>query len=65
LYLVSPTQEQLNSWFKCNSIIGNWLERNGVPVIHNDKKYSYFLKTKLLEATLEEIPFWLKIIGWM
>lgn len=62
-FITNPTKQQLDSWFKCNKLIGKYLEVNlHIPMIYCDKQYYYFVNNELLKEVLDNLPLYLKIV---
>jgi hypothetical protein len=63
MYIVNATKEMLNTWYKCNKLIGKYIETNlHIPMIHRDNNHYYFVNTELLKEALNYLPLYLKII---
>ena len=64
MYIINPTQEQLNSWFSCNKKMGEYLiYKLGAVLIHKNKDKYYFVYNPLLKEKLKQVPFYLKILN--
>jgi hypothetical protein len=62
LYIIDPTQEQLNSWYKCHPEIAKYFIQH-LPVVHIDKNYYlYFAKTEDWKELHSSLPLWTKVI---
>ena len=48
---------------KTNKILGNYLAKNGFPLLQRDENKMIFSKTKNLEQALEQLPLSIKLFG--
>ena len=48
---------------KTNKILGNYLTKNGFPLLQRDEDKMVFAKTPNLEQKLEQLPLTQKIFG--
>jgi len=62
MYVINPTEDDLQSWFKCNHIIGKYLLEKGLPLIHIKNNKYFFVKTELFNEVYKKIPFWMKAL---
>ena len=62
MFILNPTEEQLNSWYKTDKIVGEYLiYKCNYPVIHiNDNNY-YFVLTPDLTECIYKLPILIKI----
>lgn len=60
MYILNPSQDQLNSWFKCKGGLAKYLLEK-VPVIHAKDGFYYFVKSNSWENAMKEIPTWIKV----
>jgi hypothetical protein len=64
MYLVKSDKDMLDSCFKCNSYLANYLMRTEhLPLLHKDKKDYYFVRTVDLEIAIERLPSVVRIIN--
>jgi|WetSurMetagenome_2_1015567.scaffolds.fasta_scaffold148742_3 hypothetical protein len=63
MYIKNPTQEQLDSWYKCKQKIAMFLVyKCSLSSIHRKDEYYYFVKTYQLKQALKQMSLWYKII---
>jgi hypothetical protein len=63
MYIINPTQEQLNMWFCCKRKVGEYLVNQcKAKLIHrsSDGQFYYFVKTKDFEIQYKKVPLWMK-----
>ncbi len=48
-------------YFMCNSLVGNYLTKNGIPLLSRIDKKMVFVKNIKLQKALKKMPFYLKI----
>jgi len=63
LYILSPTQEELNEWFCCKKKVAEFLVNEcKMPLIHKNENKYYFAITKKLNEALDKVPLWMKFL---
>ena len=64
MYIINPTQEQLDSWFSCNKRMGEYLiQELGAVVIHRKKNRDYFVNTTSFKEKLKKVPIYIKLFN--
>jgi len=64
MYLINPTQEQLDSWFSCNKRMGEYLiQELGAIAIHRKKNKDYFVNTVSFKEKLKKVPIYIKLLN--
>jgi len=64
MYLINPTQEQLDSWFSCNKRMGEYLiQELGAMAIHRKKNKDYFVNTVSFKEKLKKVPIYIKLLN--
>lgn len=62
MYIINPTQEQLNSWYSCNKKMGEYLIHNlGAALVHKRKNKYYFINSYSFKELLNQVPIYIKI----
>lgn len=62
--------EIIKEKFKCNKILGQYLQSHGVPLLAIDKSLSgqrecyYFRKTEMLKEAIQKAPWPIKLLSW-
>ena len=59
---ISNLKTDDKKYYKCGVIIGNYLIKNGFPLLSKDKNMIVFAKTAKLQRAIKEMPFYLQII---
>ena len=63
MYIINPTKEQLDSWYKCKETIAKFLMyKCKLPLIARQGKYYYFEKTEEWKCAMEKLPLWNKVV---
>lgn len=61
MLIINPTQKDKDSWYRCGSMIANYLIRKGLPVIHiDDSEKYYFVKTDTWVDVHKKLPWHLR-----
>ena len=64
MYVINPTQEQLDSWFSCNKRMGEYLiQELGAMAIHRKKNKDYFVNTVSFKEKLKKVPIYIKLLN--
>jgi len=64
MYIINPTQKQLDSWFSCNKKMGEYLiQELGAVAIHRKKNKDYFVNTLSFKEKLNKVPIYIKIFN--
>jgi len=64
MYIINPTQEQLDSWFSCNKRMGEYLiQELGAIAIHRKKNRDYFVNTVSFKEKLKKVPIYIKLFN--
>ena len=61
MYIKNTDKIPENHKYKCKKQISDWLQSKNIPLLGQDGEYFIFSKTDLLEKTIKDIPFWLRI----
>lgn len=64
MYICNPDQFMLDSCFKCNSYMANYLMRF-VPIFHIKDKDHYFVRTIDFEIAFENMPKFVKLMDFL
>ena len=63
MYITNPTKEQLSEWYECGEHVWRYLVyKKDLLNISKVKNKYYFAKTEELYKSLEDAPFWIKLI---
>jgi len=63
MYIINPTQEQLDSWYKCKEKIAKFLiYKCSLPLVARKGDYFYFVKTEQWKLAIAKLPLWDKIV---
>lgn len=57
-FVHNPTQEQLDSWYKCKGILVRYF-LDKLPVIYVNGDNYYFVKTEAWKNARESMPWWM------
>jgi hypothetical protein len=60
MYLLNPTQDQLQSWYKCNSKVSDYLVKHGLPLITIKDGFYYFVKSESFKEIYKNMPLFMK-----
>ena len=64
MFIINPTQEDLDGWYKCNKKTCEYLKykKHLYPISSFGDNY-YFAKTEELDLAIKDMPFWLMIFN--
>ena len=66
MFINNPTENDLQKWFKCNYILGEYLEKNKeLLAIYKNRENYYFVKTKDLQQRLDTLPFYYRVARYL
>ena len=59
---ISNLNNKDKKYYECGKIVGNYLIKNGIPMLAREDGLMLFAKTKRLQKVIDDMPLYLQLL---